>query len=342
MSLRHKLAACPDCGAFSCPPGRCHTRSPEPVTIGDFLLPRRQPHAFAPDGNGLCATCGDARASTVHDAPVPHPAPTLSRISIDAPHTRVDTVLAALEAGGAESGAFDLDAIEAELVAARHLPQTDPRAWDHSKGIATRAMEFVDSIAPLLVAEVKRLREEIAALVAEPPSWTQRALASLMADPARVAAFNAAKLSPEAANLVAACRRGEGLAELKACFRAWLPHAASAASAWTPPPGVHPTVLLQTDAVTVAHVVIDPGAEVPREVHHNQEEALLIVDGNVSVYVAKDFRQPVHADKWTNIIPAGSPHVVRNDGGEPAELIAILRRVSASGTEPAPAPTEEA
>lgn len=49
-----------------------------------------------------------------------------------------------------------------------------------------------------------------------------RALKRLAADPAARAAFNSARLSPEAANLIAKCRaRTATVDDLEACLRAW-------------------------------------------------------------------------------------------------------------------------
>lgn len=182
-----------------------------------------------------------------------------------------------------------------------------------------------------------------------PPSWTQRALERLMADPDAIARFNAARLSPEAADLIAACRRrdGSGLDELKACLLAWKDDAerldlVAVAPTWTPPPGVAVDVLRGSLAgpLLITLLTLDPGAEVPREVHAEHRETMVGVEGSAVVRLFDDVRFEYSCcpasvlDDGTVNVPPGVAHTIRNaSADEPATYISILRRVP---------PTEEA
>lgn len=122
------------------------------------------------------------------------------------------------------------------------------------------------------------------------------------------------------------------------------PAPASTTPAWIPPPGVSVEVLHGDPAgpLLVVKVMLDAGAEVPREEHEEQTETILTVSGEVIVTSA----WPDHDGFGCMTIPARVSHVVRNASTtEPATYLAILRRVErepVGDTEPAPAPAATA
>lgn len=113
------------------------------------------------------------------------------------------------------------------------------------------------------------------------------------------------------------------------------------APAWTPPPGVHVEVLRgsPTGPLLVAHVRLDPGAEVPREVHWEQSEQIVPIVGAVERVFADGETSPCGHSGI--VVGAGAQHTIRNASTtDPAEYIAVLRRIATvSDTEPAPAVT---
>lgn len=127
--------------------------------------------------------------------------------------------------------------------------------------------------------------------------------------------------------------------------REWV--AEALALRWTPPPGVHPTVLHgdATGPLLIALVTLDPGAEVPREVHEGQSETIIPLTGRLEIEdgTASPSWQTEH-DSAPIVIDPGTPHVIRNaSSSEPAVFLAVLRRVGSDvgDTEPAPAVVPE-
>lgn len=102
------------------------------------------------------------------------------------------------------------------------------------------------------------------------------------------------------------------------------------APAWTPPPGVHVDVLRgsPTGPLLVAHVRLDPGAEVPREVHEEQVETLLVIEGEIRVWMDGE-PTALTPDTDSFHVPPGYPHIVVNQTNSPAVFLAVLRRVTA-------------
>jgi quercetin dioxygenase-like cupin family protein len=121
---------------------------------------------------------------------------------------------------------------------------------------------------------------------------------------------------------------------------------AEPAPAWTPPPGVHPTVLHGSidEPLLVAMVTLDPGAEVPREVHAGQTETVVVIAGEVDLVRGRQSYRLDEPDACITI-PVDCEHTIRNASDTaPASYLAVLRRVEpapASDTTPAPAPPVE-
>lgn len=99
---------------------------------------------------------------------------------------------------------------------------------------------------------------------------------------------------------------------------------------WSPAPGVRGTVLYQADGVLVGRVTLEPGAEVPREVHEECER-IVVVAGALLIKIEL-LPLPIelyvcHASPTPDIKP-GHAHAIRNASAtEPAEYIAVVRRV---------------
>lgn len=94
---------------------------------------------------------------------------------------------------------------------------------------------------------------------------------------------------------------------------------------WTPPPGVRAEVLLGSleEPALVARVTLDPGAEVPSEVHEDHREHVVPLSGAIVV----DCRNSLRSGFDIATIYAGTPHTIRNRSStEPAEYLSIMRR----------------
>jgi quercetin dioxygenase-like cupin family protein len=107
--------------------------------------------------------------------------------------------------------------------------------------------------------------------------------------------------------------------------------AAPSAPAWTPPPGVHPTVLHGSldGSLLVALVTLDPGAEVPLEVHAEHEETIVSLAGDIVLETCGiRFSMGPGSNGYT--VERQDGHTIRNASAtEPAQYLSVLRRVSA-------------
>lgn len=95
---------------------------------------------------------------------------------------------------------------------------------------------------------------------------------------------------------------------------------------WSPAPGARGTVLYHADGVLVGRVTLEPGAEVPREVHEEQEETILLVTGNLILFVDGYGDMALSKNCFAHVL-GGEWHTIRNaNATEPAEYIAVIRR----------------
>jgi uncharacterized RmlC-like cupin family protein len=104
------------------------------------------------------------------------------------------------------------------------------------------------------------------------------------------------------------------------------------APAWTPPPGVHPAVIhgAADGPLLIAMVTLDPLAEVPTEIHEDQEETIVWLGGpRVRVDAGHGVPYSIGCGGLDRVlVGAGVPHVVRNEHPTKASTyLAILRRV---------------
>lgn len=66
---------------------------------------------------------------------------------------------------------------------------------------------------------------------------------------------------------------------------------------------------------------IPPGGETPYHVHHDEEEVVYVVEGELSA-VTEDGSEPV-TEGQTVVVPRGAPHGLRATGEEPATILVI-------------------
>lgn len=89
--------------------------------------------------------------------------------------------------------------------------------------------------------------------------------------------------------------------------------------------------------------IIPPGVGVPWHLHHNEDESLYVIDGEI-LFIAGNEQQRISAGPGTYVFgPRGIPHGFRNDGPAPVRLLlectpAGFVRFVLAVSEPAPTP----
>ncbi len=85
--------------------------------------------------------------------------------------------------------------------------------------------------------------------------------------------------------------------------------------------GVHVALLAGSDQMNIQHFEIDPGAEVPKHNHEN-EQAGFVYTGEVVFYTDGEARRITAGDSY--LIPANEPHAAENQGEIPVRGIDIF------------------
>lgn len=95
--------------------------------------------------------------------------------------------------------------------------------------------------------------------------------------------------------------------------------------------------------LAVFEQLIPPGVGVPWHLHHNEDESLYVIDGEI-LFIVGDEQKRISAGPGTYVFgPRGIPHGFRNDGPAPVRLLleytpAGFERFVLAVSEPAPAP----
>lgn len=88
--------------------------------------------------------------------------------------------------------------------------------------------------------------------------------------------------------------------------------------------------------------IVPPGASVPWHLHHNEDESLYVIEGEILIIVGEE-QQRISAGPGTYVLgPRGIPQGFRNDGPAPARMLlectpAGFERFVLAVSEPAPA-----
>ena len=89
-------------------------------------------------------------------------------------------------------------------------------------------------------------------------------------------------------------------------------------------PGVAVQVLIskaQTEAASLMHGRVAPGGEVTTHTHETETELVYVLAGTAAMTMGED-TFPLRAGS-SLLIPAGTPHSVKNDGDTDFEIIAV-------------------
>ena len=91
-------------------------------------------------------------------------------------------------------------------------------------------------------------------------------------------------------------------------------------------PGVETIRLIDTEhgsvSLRVGEATLSPGAQVPTHIHHNTEEAMVVLEGTIDVLVGEERMTLGPGDSM--LAPAGAVHGCRNRSGQPAKLISMF------------------
>lgn len=80
-------------------------------------------------------------------------------------------------------------------------------------------------------------------------------------------------------------------------------------------------------AVTLGMMTIQEGHEIPRHLH-NVEDSMFIISGEGQVEIGDDVYSLEEGDQV--LIPAGTPHMLKNIGKEPLKLVFVYPSVNVS------------